>query len=68
MWKDHLSPALAPTFGVDPSELVETIAKAYMPLQRPQTSNDIGEAVAYLCKADNISGQALGVDGGHAMC
>jgi NAD(P)-dependent dehydrogenase (short-subunit alcohol dehydrogenase family) len=67
MWKDHLSPALAPIFGVDPSELVETIAKAYMPLQRPQTSKDIGEAVAYLCKADNVSGQALVVDGGHAM-
>jgi len=67
MWRDHLSPALAPMFGVDPSKVVNTIARAYTPLQRPQTSKDIGEAVAYLCKADNVSGQTLVVDGGHAM-
>ena len=67
MWKEHLSPALAPVFGVDPSKVVETIANAYMPLRRPQTPEDIGQAVAYLCKADNVSGQALTVDGGHAM-
>jgi len=67
MWKDHLSPALAPVFGVDPSQLVETIAKAYMPLARPQQPQDIGEAVVYFCRADNTSGQALVVDGGHAM-
>jgi NAD(P)-dependent dehydrogenase (short-subunit alcohol dehydrogenase family) len=67
MWKDHLSPALAPSFGVDPSQLVETIAKAFMPLARPQQPEDIGQAVAYFCRADNTSGQALVVDGGHAM-
>ena len=67
MWKDHLSPALAPLFGVDPSQVIETIAKAYMPLGRPQQPRDIGDAVAYFCSADNTSGQALVVDGGHAM-
>lgn len=67
MWKDHLSPALAPVFGCEPSELVQTIAKAFMPLGRPQTPEDIGQAVAYFCRADNTSGQTLTVDGGHAM-
>lgn len=67
MWKNHLSPALAPEFGCEPSELVDTIAKAFMPLQRPQTPEDIGQAVAYFCKADNTSGQTMTVDGGHAM-
>ncbi len=67
MWKDHLSPALAPVFECEPSELVETIAKAFMPLGRPQTPEDIGQAVAYFCRADNTSGQTLTVDGGHAL-
>lgn len=67
MWKDHLSPAYAPAFGVEPAELVDTLAKAVMPLGRPQTPEDIGQAVAYLCKADNVSGQTLLVDGGLAM-
>ena len=67
MWKEQLSPAYAPVFGCDPSELVQTIAKALMPLQRPQTPDDIGQAVVFLCKADNVSGHALVVDGGHAM-
>jgi NAD(P)-dependent dehydrogenase (short-subunit alcohol dehydrogenase family) len=67
MWKDHLSPALAPEFGCEPSELVDTIAKAFMPLQRQQTPEDIGQAVAYFCRADNTTGQTLTVDGGHAM-
>jgi NAD(P)-dependent dehydrogenase (short-subunit alcohol dehydrogenase family) len=67
MWKEQLSPAYAPVFGCEPSALVETIAKALMPLQRPQTPKDIGQAVAYLCAADQVSGQALTVDGGHAM-
>ncbi|MBI5586682.1 MAG: SDR family oxidoreductase [Deltaproteobacteria bacterium] len=67
MWREQLSPAYAPGFGCEPSELVETIAKAFMPLQRPQTPEDIGQAVAYLCAADQVSGQALTVDGGHAL-
>ncbi len=67
MWADHLKPALAPVFGVDQSQLLETMAKAQMPLGRPQRPEDIGEAVAYFCRADNTSGQALAVDGGYTM-
>ncbi|OPY67519.1 MAG: 3-oxoacyl-(acyl-carrier-protein) reductase FabG [Syntrophorhabdaceae bacterium PtaU1.Bin034] len=57
----------APILGVDPSQVVETIAKTSMPLGRPQQPEDIGEAVAYFCKADNASGQALVIDGGQTM-
>ncbi len=67
MWSEHLGPAYAPFFGVDPSDLMETAAKTQMPLGRPQTPEDIGEAVAYFCRADNVSGQNLVIDGGHAM-
>jgi NAD(P)-dependent dehydrogenase (short-subunit alcohol dehydrogenase family) len=67
MWSDHLGPAYAPSFGVQPAQLIETIAKAFMPLGRTQTPMEIGDAVVYFCKADNTSGQALVVDGGHAM-
>jgi len=67
MWSEHLSPAYAPAFGVEPSQLIETVARANSPLGRPQTAEEIGEAVAYFCRADNASGQALVVDGGHAM-
>jgi meso-butanediol dehydrogenase / (S,S)-butanediol dehydrogenase / diacetyl reductase len=67
MWKDHLSPAYAPAFGVEPSQLIEAVARTNSPLGRPQTAEEIGDAVAYLCKADSTSGQALVVDGGHAM-
>jgi meso-butanediol dehydrogenase/(S,S)-butanediol dehydrogenase/diacetyl reductase len=67
MWKDHLSPAYAPGFGVEPSQLIEAVARVNSPLGRPQTAEEIGEAVTYFCRADNTSGQALVVDGGHAM-
>lgn len=67
MWTEHLSPAYAPIFGVEPSKLIETIAKMNMPLGRPQTPEEIGEAVVFLCGADMISGQALAVDGGYTL-
>jgi meso-butanediol dehydrogenase/(S,S)-butanediol dehydrogenase/diacetyl reductase len=67
MWKEHLSPAFAPVYKCEPSELFETITKALLPLQRPQTPEDIAEAVVFLSRADNVSGEALTVDGGHSM-
>jgi meso-butanediol dehydrogenase / (S,S)-butanediol dehydrogenase / diacetyl reductase len=38
-----------------------------MPLGRPQTPEDIGEAVVYLARADNVIGIALNVPGGLVM-
>jgi NAD(P)-dependent dehydrogenase (short-subunit alcohol dehydrogenase family) len=35
-----------------------------VPLGRPQTAEDIGEAVVFLCRADNITGEAINVTGG----
>lgn len=67
MWTDHLNPALSSVLGMDAAGMVDTLAKTIVPLGRAQTPSDIGEAVAYLCKADNVSGQALLVDGGLAM-
>jgi NAD(P)-dependent dehydrogenase (short-subunit alcohol dehydrogenase family) len=67
MWQKHLNPALAPIFNMEASNFVDKLAKQLMPLGRPQTPEDIGEAVAYFCKAENTSGQALVVDGGFAM-
>jgi meso-butanediol dehydrogenase/(S,S)-butanediol dehydrogenase/diacetyl reductase len=68
MWSEHLGPAFAGSLGVTPEQVVSTAAKAQMPLGRPQQPRDLGEAVAYLCSADNVTGQALVVDGGFSMC
>ena len=37
---------------------------ANVPLRRPQTVEDIAQAVLYLCSAVNVTGQVLNVDGG----
>jgi meso-butanediol dehydrogenase/(S,S)-butanediol dehydrogenase/diacetyl reductase len=38
--------------------------KGMIPLARPQTPNDIGELAVYLAGAENVTGQAMNVDGG----
>lgn len=40
--------------------------RQHVPMQRPQTLEDVADAVAFLCSgsAGNITGQVLGVDGG----
>ena len=38
--------------------------KGYIPLGRPQTPDDIGELAVYLATAENVTGQAINVDGG----
>ena len=49
-----------------PEEIFNSMVKANILLGRPQTPEDIGEAVAFLVSEDarNITGQALNVDGG----
>lgn len=64
MWGQQLGPAYAPMLGVPPEQVMDILAKTQMPLGRPQQAIDIGEAVAYLCSADNVTGQSLVVDGG----
>ncbi|MBI4774768.1 MAG: 3-oxoacyl-ACP reductase FabG [Deltaproteobacteria bacterium] len=67
MWKDHLNPALSPLLGVGAEEVFHTFIETNVPLKRPQSPEDIAQCVVFLCKADNITGAAINVDGGHTM-
>ncbi len=67
MWKDHLNPALSPVMGVDQEAVLSSFAQANVALKRPQTPEDIAQCVIFLLKADNVSGVAVNVDGGHTM-
>jgi NAD(P)-dependent dehydrogenase (short-subunit alcohol dehydrogenase family) len=66
LW-ETLMPAISAAMGIEQTQFFETFAKTQVPLQRLQTPEDIGQCVAFLCKADNISGVAINVDGGHTM-
>ena len=50
-----------------PEKIVDEIARQTMALGRPQTVQDIANAVVFLCseEAKNITGQSLSVDGGY---
>ncbi len=67
MFRDHLSPALAALSGTTAEEAWQEWIRTRVPLGRPQTPEDIGQAVVFLCKADNITGEALNVTGGSEM-
>lgn len=41
--------------------------KGMIPLGRPQTPEDIGQLAVYLAAAENVTGQAINVDGGIEM-
>jgi len=67
MWRDVLLPALAAATGGDTEAAWQGFMRDRVPLGRPQTAEDIGEAVVFLCRADNITGEALNVSGGTEM-
>jgi meso-butanediol dehydrogenase/(S,S)-butanediol dehydrogenase/diacetyl reductase len=67
MWTDGVAPARAQSLGVPVSEAFDTSVRQMTPLKREQTPEDIGEAVVYLCRADNVTGIALNVAGGIEM-
>jgi meso-butanediol dehydrogenase/(S,S)-butanediol dehydrogenase/diacetyl reductase len=67
MWRDILSPAIASATGVTVAEAFDAFIKQRVPLGRPQTAEDMGQAAVYLCKADNVTGIALNVNGGTEM-
>ena len=67
MWRDQLLPALAASMGTTPDEAWERFTRERVPLGRPQTAEDIGQAVVYLCRADNVTGAAINVNGGSEM-
>ena len=41
--------------------------KTMIPLGRPQTPEDMGKAALYLATSDNVTGQAINVDGGSVV-
>ena len=55
--------------GLPPREVFERHVERRTPLKREQTPEDIGNAVAFLASnyAQNITGQALNVNGGIHM-
>lgn len=67
MWQDHLLPAIAAAGGTTKEEAWAQFMKQRVPLGRPQTPEDIGQAVVFLCKADNITGESVNVTGGSEM-
>jgi meso-butanediol dehydrogenase/(S,S)-butanediol dehydrogenase/diacetyl reductase len=67
MWTDGVAPARAASLGVPVSEAFDTSVRHMTPLGREQTPEDIGEAVVYLCRAENVTGIALNVAGGIEM-
>lgn len=64
MWSDHLAPSLALVGGVTKEEAFQRFIRERVPLGRPQTPEDIGQAVVFLCRADNITGESINVTGG----
>jgi len=67
MWREVLSPAIGAATGATPDAAFDAFIKQQVPLGRPQTAEDMGEAVVYLCRADNVTGSALNVSGGTVM-
>lgn len=63
MWLDVL---LAPArqAGQDTGGAFARMTEQRVPLSRPQTPEDIGQAAVYLAQADNVTGVALTVAGG----
>lgn len=67
MWDKVLVPHFSEKLGSDHESTFESIIENRIPLGRPQTLEDIEQAVIFLCKAPNITGSSLTVDGGYTM-
>ena len=63
MWLDHLLPSNFAGADEKKQNFEELMAKR-IPLGRPQTTEDIADAVLYLATARNVTGIALTVAGG----
>jgi meso-butanediol dehydrogenase/(S,S)-butanediol dehydrogenase/diacetyl reductase len=64
MWTEGVAPARAASLGVPVAQAFDAFVRQASPLGREQTPEDIGEAVVYLCRAENVTGIALNVAGG----
>jgi len=66
LWK-HIGQRFGPEMaGPDPKTGFARLVQTMIPLRRAQTAEDIGWLAAFLCseRGQNISGQAINVDGG----
>ena len=66
MWLEHLLPSNT----INPQEKAREFEDAMertIPLGRPQTAQDMGEAAIYLATATNVTGVSLNVAGGFEM-
>ena len=66
MWLDHLLPSNATSTEQREEEFTAAM-QSTIPLGRPQTAEDMGDAVLYLVSAPNVSGVSLAVAGGFEM-
>ena len=64
MWTEVLDPVVAPQYGVNREAAFDEYIARNTFLKREQTPADIGEAVLYLCRADNVTGETINVAGG----
>ena len=64
MWEEVLNRAVAPILGTSEGEAFDAFIANITFLKRPQTPEDIGDAVVFLCRAENITGTTLTVAGG----
>lgn len=64
-----LSQSYPPFKGMTPDQVFDVVVQNMIPMKRPQTAEDIGNAVAFLCseEAREITGQTINVDGGAAF-
>jgi NAD(P)-dependent dehydrogenase (short-subunit alcohol dehydrogenase family) len=64
-----LSQSYPPFKGMSTDDVFQAVVQNMIPTGRPQTPEDIGNAVVFLCseEAREITGQAINVDGG-AFC
>ena len=67
MFTDVLDPIIGAQYGVNREAAFDEIVQRNTFLKREQTPDDIGEAVVYLCRAENITGEAINVAGGSEL-
>lgn len=64
MWTDVLNPLIGEQYGVNREAAFDEYIARNTFLRREQTPDDIGEAVVYLCRADNVTGESINIAGG----
>jgi meso-butanediol dehydrogenase/(S,S)-butanediol dehydrogenase/diacetyl reductase len=62
MWEYLAETLKAP--GESREDSWQRYVRSMIPLGRPQTPEDIGQLAVYLVSAENVTGQAINVDGG----